>query len=184
MKKNCVLTGQQVESKYNGDTTSYVLTFGGVDVSVIICESCSRLGFPINPKTHIVQGLIANGKWPSRVFIVGKDCSHRNRVVNAEIIEAPEYLNSAYYPNTPLEKMNNLFLSIYAKQKYDGDSIVVSYEEDFFWMKNYFLNKEECHFYMKGLEEKNWIEIDKGSGLSQDLYSESPTWVLIKSLTC
>ena len=68
-------------------------------------------------------------------------------------------LNQIIYPKTPQAKLDNLFLSLYKMQSYDGETIkihdVVSKPE--FYYKHFLKSNDECIYYLKELKYQGLI---------------------------
>lgn len=68
-------------------------------------------------------------------------------------------LNQIIYPKTPQAKLDNLLLSLYQMQNYDGETIkihnVVSKPE--FYFKHFLKSNDECIYYLKELKYQGLI---------------------------
>jgi hypothetical protein len=158
MENICFLTGRKVDFEHSGaDNTFYELSIADVKVEVFICDSCIRnIKYPI--PQHIISGLIANRKWPDRSFIISKEHVEKGGPKNAERIIFPDYLHSAIYPKTPVEKMDYLFLNLFDRQKMDGDVFEIKIDDERLWVTNYFKAPEECMFYINALHRSGLIQ--------------------------
>lgn len=159
--KICPLTGVQVDFIRTSNHFYYDLQFLGNRVTIFLCGSCYK-EISLKDSYHIIKGLIANNKWPERSFVKLNSCEAKNTIANVEEIILPDMLNTTDYPKTPKEKMDNLFLSLFNMQTENGQSIHVDYRNEDIWVKNYFKSSKECSFYLKGLQEKGWINIGSG----------------------
>lgn len=145
MNNKCLLTGKDVNYKHSESHLYYSLNFDGKEVDIFICENCKRK-IDFNVPAHIVEGLIANEKWPERIEFVSEGCTLSKHVTDCETVVLQEYLRTADYPKSPKEKLDNLTLSLFNLQKYDGESIHLNIRQNNFATKNYFKNPEECAF--------------------------------------
>ncbi|PSR52031.1 hypothetical protein AHMF7605_00100 [Adhaeribacter arboris] len=77
-KEICVLTGEDIEVTSHRDCYSYDLNILERKITIFICHDCQ---YKIkDAPMHIVKGLIANGIWPERAFIIAED--HIDNEVN------------------------------------------------------------------------------------------------------
>jgi nucleoside 2-deoxyribosyltransferase len=96
---------------------------------------------------NILTGLLLNDKWPKEHFII-----------NMHTID--KIINEASYPKTYKEKLDNLFMTLFNMQSYDGDSINTEYlfeSQNNFWKKLYFKDRGEGIFYLSTLIEQGYI---------------------------
>lgn len=160
----CILTGKDVEYKYLTNHVHYSVEHGGNEVDIFICHNCEKK-IKVDEKYHpIIQGLIANGKFPNRAEIISETCNLKNRIAEGETFVAPGFLQTADYPKTPKEKLENLFISLFDKQTYDGEKFDIQLHADNFLLKNYLNNLNEGYFYLKGLEEQGLIDLTNVNG--------------------
>ncbi len=99
---------------------------------------------------HIFAGALLNGK------LIPKDAKPEFALTREFLIEKFKELN---YPKTPKEKLDNLFITLFQKQKFEGERIDI-YKEMFkpmMYYKHYFRTKDECNFYMKSLDYSGLI---------------------------
>lgn len=158
MKDNiCILTGQKVEFEPSGlDNTHYGLVVAGVHKDIFLCNTCVRdIKFPI--PHHIIRGLIANGKWPDRSYIVTNSHTDKMPPTDSETLVLPDYLLTLPYPKSPADKLNHLFLSLFDKQHIDGDILEIEVGDENIWCKNYFRSPEECMFYLDALHKSGLL---------------------------
>jgi len=163
---NCILTNREVVFQHSTYCTYYNVTVGGRKVTVFICDGCKdRIEKAAIPPTHILMGLIADGAWPERTFIVDSKHNSINQPADSVIINIDEYFHSLNYPKDIAERMDFLLLSLFKMQTEDGKRMYLNLMEEKNWASNYFKNKEECFFYFKGLDEDNLIKLyDNGYG--------------------
>lgn len=155
---DCILTGRKVKYDYSENTTYYDIKIANRKVTIFICHNCKSKIESSKIQHHIISGLIANGKWPERVFLICED--HENNTkppADSETIILSDYLSTTDYPKNPNEKLNNLFLNLFKLQAYDGEPFEVNIKDEEFWIKNYFKNADECQFYIDGLIEKKYV---------------------------
>ena len=158
MLDKCLLTGKDVEYKHLTNHLHYTLNIADQEVNVFICDNCKKnINFDVPP--YIIEGLIANKKWPERIEIVAEGCNLSSNITDGETIILQEYLRIADYPKTPKDKMDNLILYLFNLQKYDGESIRIHVKENNFVVKNYFKNDAECAFYLASLAEQELIRM-------------------------
>jgi nucleoside 2-deoxyribosyltransferase len=70
-----------------------------------------------------------------------------------------EKLENIVYPKTPKSKLDNLFLSLFQLQKYDGELVKIDTivpKPEFFY-KHFFKSKDECIYYCKELTHQGLI---------------------------
>lgn len=165
----CFLTNESINAEFNGANYNYTLTFGERTVQIFVCHSCLSSMEQI-PKDHhsIVKGLIANGRWPERTFIVREECTKKESVKNAQIITLPDPLINFNYPKSASEKLNNLLQHIYSLQEEDGQYNLISCQKNSFYLKNYFKSSKECHFYLESLLNDGLIEMYPDSEFSHN----------------
>lgn len=154
----CTLTGKEVNYERYENHYSYTLEVADNKVNIFICSSC-KPNIKTNVQPYIIEGLIANKKWPERSEIVSEKCDLQNKIANGETIVFPDYLRSADYPKTPKEKLEHLFLYLFNMQTFDGKQFRIELLKNDFLVKNYFQNLAECVFYFKGLEEQGLIDL-------------------------
>jgi hypothetical protein len=158
MSDKCQLTGRIIQIKRGLNHLHYTLELAGNEVAIFICENCNqKIDFDVPP--HIVEGLIANKKWPQRIELVAEDCSLSTNITNGEKVVLKEYLRTADYPKTPKEKLDNLILNLFNLQKYDGEPMILDLTKNDFLVKNYFKNYSECVFYLASLAELELIRL-------------------------
>lgn len=158
MQDKCPLTGRDVVMKLLTDHIHYSLNVADQQVDIFICADCKRK-IDFNISSYVIEGLIANKKWPDRIELVGEDCTLSTTIANGEKIVLQEYLRTADYPKTPKEKLDNLVLYLFNLQNYDGEPMRLNIRENDFFLKNYFKNAEECAFYIYSLAEQGLIEL-------------------------
>lgn len=154
----CVLTGKEVNYKTSANHYQYRLNIADNEVNIFVCAGC-RNNLICSVPPYVVEGLIANNKWPKRSEIVSESCKLEGKIANGETIVLPDFFRSAEYPKTPKEKLEHLFLYLFDMQSYDGEQFRIEPRKDDFLVKNYFQNLEECVFYLNGLEEHGWIDL-------------------------
>lgn len=156
----CVLTGKEVVYEDLNSHRYYVLSVAGNEVEVFVCRDCRKR---IVRKTagYIIEGLIANKKWPKRTEVVSESCSLSERIKDGETIVLEEYLRTAEYPKTPREKLDYLLLNLYKHQSFDGEKFSLNLTADNFVLKNFFVNDDECIFYLSGLAEEELIHFQR-----------------------
>lgn len=160
-EKFCPLTGVEINSNRQRDTTFYILEFAGNTVNVLWCSDCLRKAEKNNKIDfhHVVEGLIANNKLPENIFLHKSDCNLSGISDKYEKLIFPDFLETIPYPKTASQKMDNLLLYLYNKQSFDGQHLAIKEsEKDFYVLVNYFRNKEELIFYIKSLTIKGYIE--------------------------
>jgi hypothetical protein len=160
----CMLTGIKVDVEPSRfpEVSQYVLKLLDKEVWIYICDTC-RADFKQLPQ-HIIRGLILNDRWPKSSFLVGESCL-KITVQNIERLVVDTLLQSFTYPKTPSEKLTSFFLFLFAMQSKDGQSIEVKFSDPAIWMKNYFVDPDECYFYVQGLMDNNLIHYeDEGMG--------------------
>jgi nucleoside 2-deoxyribosyltransferase len=160
MQDKCPLTGRDVEMKHLTNHIHYSLNIANHEVDVFICDNCRRK-IDFNVPSHIVEGLIANRKWPERIELVSEECNLTSKIADGETVVLQEFLRTADYPKTPKEKLDNLVLYLFNLQNYDGEPIRINVRENDFVLKNYFKNVAECAFYLNSLAEQGLIELAK-----------------------
>jgi hypothetical protein len=160
MQDKCPLTGRDIIMKHLTNHLHYSLNIADQQVDIFICDSCNRK-INFNISSHIIEGLIANKKWPQRIELVAEDCNLSKTIADGERIVLQEYLRTADYPKTPKEKLDNLVLYLFNLQKYDGEPMRLNIKENDFIVKNYFKNAEECAFYIYSLAEQGLVELIK-----------------------
>lgn len=158
MNDKCKLTGRDIQIKRNSTHLYYTLNLAGNEVVIFICDDCERK-IDFNVPAHIIEGLIANKKWPERIELVAEDCSLSTIIADGEKVVLQEYLRTADYPKTPKEKLDKLVLCLYNLQKYDGEQIRLNIKDNDFILKNYFKNAEECVFYIYSLAEQGLVKL-------------------------
>lgn len=106
----------------------------------------------VNKHKHVLQGLIANGKFPYDETEIFYD---NDRL---EII-----INEAYFPRKPKEKINNLIDFLFSIQDSEGKefNLQVSGCEEVFINKLYFKNYEEFMLYLLTLQDLGYIIIER-----------------------
>lgn len=155
----CVLTGKEVTYKNSANHIFYSLTIADNEVDIFICRYCKNK-IKVDEKYHlIIQGLIANGKFPNRSEIIAETCDLEDRIAGGETLVAPGFLQTADYPKTPKEKLEHLFISLFDKQTYDGEQFEIQLHVGNFLLKNYLNNLKEGSFYLRGLEEQGLINL-------------------------
>ncbi len=163
----CILTGQDVKIERYTNFIGYSLKVAEKEVKVFICSQC-KSEISISTPSHIIKGLIANGKWPDRSFVVSS--SHADGFpppVDSVTLVVEDYLSTIYFPKNAGERLDNLLLNLFKLQKEDGQRITINLQDDKFYTINYFQSSTECFFYLKGLEESGLIRlIDNGNGLT------------------
>ena len=104
---------------------------------------------------HIIYGLLLNKKFDPLNYKI------LNKIVLDRIISESDY------PKTPKEKINNLFISLYEFQNYDGELIYIDqyYYKDNLFFKYYFKTKDEFNFYLNSLYDNNLIFISDNERL-------------------
>ena len=112
---NCILTNTEVNFKNGADHIYYQLKFDGNEVDIFICKNCKNK-IQLTKPFHIIKGLISNNKWPERSFIVSEECTNSNPPNNSETIILHNFLETADYPKTPKEKLENLFMNLFGKK--------------------------------------------------------------------
>jgi hypothetical protein len=152
----CILTGKDVPYERRDSHISYTLNIANNEADIFICSHCKDK-IKLNAPFYIIEGLIANKKWPVRSFIISETCTQSNQIVDSETIILPNFLQTAEYPKTPKEKLEHLFINLFNRQTYDGESFEIKVKENDFLLKNYFQNIAECAFYINGLQDKGLI---------------------------
>lgn len=158
----CLLTGKEVNYTNLENHVYYSLNVAGNEVDIFICRICKRQ-IKFDVKFYpIVEGLIANGKWPERCEIISESCSLKDKIKEGETFIFPNFLSTLEYPKTPKGKLENLFFNLFRRQTYDGElfQIDMNTEKDFL-LKNYFQNIKEGAFYLSGLEDSELIEYQR-----------------------
>lgn len=159
----CLLTGRDVTFSH-GEIFSYELTIAENKVSIFICRNCYDSLKNENIPHYVFSGLIADRRFPERSFVRLKNCTIQNGLRYTEDIVLPEFIETAIYPKTPKDKLENFFLQIFKTQKIDGESLEIDVDSEKIWARNFFKNPEECHFYLDGVREQGWIKPEhKGS---------------------
>ncbi len=162
----CPLTGFKVSYKdvISGDAIFYNLKILEIEIKVLWCYDCySEIKNKNILEHHIVKGLIVNGLLPEAIFLCKNDCNLKIPNNDYEKLIFPDFLETMNYPKNASDKMDNLLLYFYKKQRYDGDPIFlrkpqnINIEEETI-IYNYFKNKQELFFYIKSLTNKNFIE--------------------------
>ncbi|TSJ46574.1 hypothetical protein [Fluviicola chungangensis] len=153
----CLLTGKEVDYQDHENYVSYSLNIADNEVDIFICRKCKKKISIDEKYHHIIEGLIANNKWPERCEIVSESCNLPSKLPNGETIVLPSYLQTADYPKTPKDKIENLFFYLFKHQTYDGEVFRIDTSLSNFLLKNYFQNVQEADFYIRGLEEKELI---------------------------
>lgn len=72
-----------------------------------------------------------------------------------------EKLKNIIYPKTPKVKLDNLFLSLFQLQKYDGESVQINdvvTKPDFYY-KHFFTSEAECTYYLTELHHQGLISL-------------------------
>ncbi len=164
----CIFTKITVNVERHLDSYSYDLTVAGNTVTIFICDSClDRIEKAQLPPSHIVQGLIANGKWPDRSFIVDSKHNHSSPdPADSVRINVDEYFSSINYPKSAEQRLNNLFLDLLRSQTVDGERMYIKPIDEKMWARNYFKTPQECLFYIHSLAEMGFIKTqDTGMGV-------------------
>lgn len=154
-KGTCPLTGLEAEIEKSTNYINYSYSLLKKNLEIFVCSSCN-LQFSFENQ-YIFKGLIANGFFPTRVFISKKEC---NKIPppNSEIIVLDEFLLTQYYPQKPNEKLENLLQILYKKQMVDGRYIILDNKEIFeIITKGYYKDELELDFYLKSLHKIGYI---------------------------
>jgi len=151
----CVLTGQEVITQSGVNNHHYTLIVLNKEVTVFVCDSC-KSHFNKMPH-HIFKSLILNEKFPRRAFLISDSCTNNDIPSNSEKIILNSYLSSINYPKNPKERLDSFFMYLFSIQKIDGEKYYINLNEPENWMRNYFVNQDECLFYIEGLIEKGLI---------------------------
>jgi|WetSurMetagenome_2_1015567.scaffolds.fasta_scaffold49590_3 nucleoside 2-deoxyribosyltransferase len=109
---------------------------------------------------HILCGLIYNNKWPKEKIILDK-------------WTIDKIIQEADYPHTPKEKLDNLILTLFKMQGYDGEAIPVDgliHEGSEFIAKLYFKSEWECRLYLETLGERDFINTHSTEGIIDEIY--------------
>lgn len=155
-KMKCIFTGDEVDYEHQTSTLFYSLTVANNPVSIFICDGCKD-NLKITVEPQIVKGLIANKRFPERVFVHSESCNAINNVVDSISIVPDDYLKQLDCPKTPLEKLNNLLLTLYKRQKIEGERLLIPIEVEHIGIKCYFRSTEECYFYIRCLAEDGFL---------------------------
>ena len=157
----CPLTGKDVSYKNLINHIYYQIVIGDNKADIFICHACEHK-IKFDSKLYpIVEGLIANGKWPERCEVVSDSCTLKDKIKDGETFVFPAFLSTLEYPKTPKAKLDNLFFSLFKQQTYDGEKFNVDISTKIFLLKNYFQHVEEADFYIKGLEEIEYITTNR-----------------------
>lgn len=72
-----------------------------------------------------------------------------------------EKLENIVYPNTPKSKLDNLFLSLFNLQNYEGEEVKINdiVPRPEFYFKHFFKSYEECIYYLKELTHQGLITL-------------------------
>nr|WP_293300691.1 hypothetical protein [Allomuricauda sp.] len=111
----------------------------------------------VNDNIHIIRGLLLNGKIKDGEMLK----------MSNEYLE--KILNTAVYPKSPSDKLNNLLLTIHKKQEYEGAKIdpdIFEKEESIYSL--YFKNRHEYFFYLETLKEKGMLDFRATRYLGSD----------------
>lgn len=155
---NCILTGREVEYTDYTDSISYSLKIGDKIVDIFICRSCEENLIPNPESNYIYSALIINGRLNGRQYVISnKHTENGPPPVDCETLVYENYLDTAFYPKTASEKMDNLLFQLFKIQKVDGESMRIDFEKNCFWMLNYFRNVKECLFYIESLRDQRLI---------------------------
>ena len=162
----CIFTGVEVQLTHSSNTIYYDILAGGRKVTIFICEGCEdRIAKASKPPANIIMGLIANNIWPERSLIIDSKHNNNQDPVDSTRINVDEYFKTIEYPKSYSEKSNYLLQNLLKLQKVDGERLYINLMEDKFWVSNYFKNREECYFYLEGLDKSSLIKlIDIGYG--------------------
>ncbi|MFA5404115.1 MAG: hypothetical protein WC358_04195, partial [Ignavibacteria bacterium] len=165
MIEKCLITGLPTLSYYDGkdnviqygikyNEKELYLTFSGYPEkwsdNVLDNDKKTTLEYikeSIENVKHILCGLIFNDKWPKENIILNK-------------WEINKIIQEADYPKTPKEKLDNLFITLFNMQEYDGsiiDIAVYFYFDNNFWKKLYFKDGQEGYLYLATLIEMEYI---------------------------
>lgn len=150
----CFLTGKNVTFEKT-DKYCYDIEVAGNKVFVMLCSKCfsGKENLAKIPQ-HIIRGLIANNKFPDRHIF---HLSERTQPHQEREIDLFSFLQSASYPRTPKEKIDNLLLNLFNKQNTDGEELSIKIQDESIWMKNYFKTISECIYYFDGLKNEELI---------------------------
>ena len=156
MTMKCVLTGKEVYYERSGNHHSRTLNIAGNEVDVFICSTCLKDNkIQLNAKFYlIIEGLIANKKWPERCEIVSSSCTLPSEVADSERIILPDYLQTAEYPKNPKEKLEHLFMNLFNRQTYDGELFHVDLQKENFLLKKLFSESHRRYFLHKWIARK------------------------------
>jgi len=72
-----------------------------------------------------------------------------------------EKLKNIIYPKTPKSKLDNLFLSLFRLQKYDGEEVKINeiVPKPEFYFQHFFKSYEECAYYLTELTHQGLINL-------------------------
>ncbi len=156
--QRCILTGREVDVKNYDTATFYKLKIAETEVEIFICRKCDYdISVSKLPKA-VIEGIIANGLIPRRVFFVGENhVESHGHPSESTSINVPSYFDTIRYPITPSEKMNDFLNFLSKKQKYDGESVKINLNDESTWIHGYFKHAEECKVYLDALIEEGLI---------------------------
>lgn len=161
----CPITG--LSAKYytdNGMYISYSINYQEKDVKVNLYVDAPKIEGFIQKK-HIIAGLLLNGKINQEDLIEwdvpDKIRDEYEKNITGGYVELKKLLDTGYYPRTVQEKLDNLLISLYKMQEYDGQNIVNIGKLNFRIPEEfYFKTVEEYIFYLNTLGKLDLIELE------------------------
>lgn len=155
----CPITGELITDKNIHPRVGirYDVTLLGKELRFWFCEDCYEK-IPFDKYGYIIKSLILNEKLPYH-----SEKIHWEGNNNGVGFDLKKVINEITYPNTPSEKLNNLFHHIFRMQDFDGEWIEIDILNKI-WHYCYFKNKKEIDLYFETLVAKGFIttsEIDK-----------------------
>ncbi len=150
MENSCSITGQLKShpSQLSGKIY-YEITYFGKQFEFTFCKKCYNK-IPFEEIKHILRGLILNDRFPelnTKIIHWGKN--EEDPIDIKTSIDLKNELESAFYPRTAKDKIENLVSFLYKKQKYDGDLVEVNLFLDYNYL--FFKDHNELNFYLKTL---------------------------------
>jgi hypothetical protein len=154
MPEKCPITLQTITkiSKYS-DGFTYSVSFQGKELEFNFCRGCfDKIDF--EKYRHIILGLVLNNRFPDKIIHWDSEGKDNSREFNLK-----HEIESANFPRSPKEKLENLFSELYKLQNTDGQELHVSKLIKEKWAYWFFKNTEELIFYFETLEKQGNIEI-------------------------
>ena len=141
----CLITGNKIENYRDNPVLSYSVNIGGRYFQLNFCnQHLDETKKFIDDNRFVLNALLLNGKQ------LGDGVGH-NEFIHASDLQ--KYILDNPIPQTPNEKLENLFISLASRFKYAGEDIDLGKEllSSQFSQKHYFANENETNFYVQTL---------------------------------